>query len=93
MASIQPVSAGFVIIPSRERERRYLKSYADRQEQAIPLDGALFEVRRADEQRGAVVLVPFRSYDAATRMRKAFERAARDHHRAEKQRGRFFSVD
>jgi hypothetical protein len=89
MASLQPVSAGFIIVPSRERERRYLAWYAGRDESTIPLEGALFELRISEEHRGDVVLLPLRSYEAATRMRKAFEGAARAHERAQKQRSRF----
>ncbi len=91
MASLQPVAAGFVVTPSRERERRYVRWYLERGEVSIPLDGALFELR-ANVNGKDLVLLPFRSYDAAVRMRKLFERAAREHERAEKQRGKLFPL-
>ena len=91
MANLEPVAAGFILVPTRERERQYLAWYVERGEVSLPLEEALFEIRSDAEGRD-VVLVPFRSYDAAVRMRKLFERAAKEHHRAEKQRARFSSV-
>ena len=92
MANLEPVAAGFMVVPTRERERQYLTWYVSRGEPAVPLEDALFEVRTVPEGKH-VVLVPFRSYDAAVRMRKLFERAAKEHQRAEKQRARFASSD
>lgn len=88
MASLEPVAAGFMVIPTRERERRYLAYYRDRQETAIPLDDALYELRTTPRGRD-VVLLPLRSFEAAKRVRRAFEKGAEDHDRAQRARGGF----
>lgn len=91
MASLEPVAAGFVVIPTKDRERRYVAYYRDRGEGAIPLDDALFDLRTTPEGRD-VILLPLRSFDAAKRVRMAFERGAQDHERAERARGGYKPV-
>jgi hypothetical protein len=78
VASLVPVAAGFTIVPSRDRERAYVRDLAEHEQYQLPLDGALFEIR-LNKQDEWVVLVPFRSYDAASRVLKAFEQGAKDH--------------
>lgn len=85
MAGLEPVAAGFIVIPSRSKERRYVAYYRDRGEARVPLDDALFELRTTPEGKD-VLLLPLRSYDAAVRLRKVFERAAREHDRATRKR-------
>ncbi len=85
MASLQPVAAGFSVTPTREREREYLRFLLRRNERAVPLDDALFEIRTAGDGLH-VVLLPFRSYEAARRVLKAFERASKAHQKAERRR-------
>ena len=91
MASLEPVAAGFVVIPTKEREKRYVAYYRDRQETAIPLDDALFELRSTPEGRD-VILLPLRSFDAAKRVRISFRKGAQDHERAERARGGYKPV-
>lgn len=88
MATLQPVSAGFSVIPSRERERDYLRFLVRRGEPGVPLEEAMFDIRTTEEG-SHVMLLPFRSYDAAKRLTKAFEQASRDHAKAERQRDDF----
>jgi hypothetical protein len=88
MASLQPVSAGFSVIPSRDREREYLRFLVRRGEPGVPLEEALFDIRTAQDG-SHVMLLPFRSYDAAKRLTKAFEQASRDHVKAERERDQF----
>lgn len=88
MSSLEPVAAGFVVIPTKERERRFVAYHRDREESALPLDDALFELRTTPEGRD-VILLPLRSFSAAKRVQKAFEDAARAHDRAMRSRGGF----
>lgn len=91
MASLSPVAAGFVVNPSRERERRLIAFYRERGEAAIPLDDGLYELRKNQDGKD-VVLLPLRSYDAAKRVRQAFEAAAREHEAAMRCRHGFRSL-
>ncbi len=92
MASLQPVAAGFSVVPTRDRERDYLRYLVRRGEPGVPLEEALFDVRTTDD--GAhVMLLPFRSYDAAKRLLKAFEKACKDHQKAQRLRAQLVSVD
>jgi hypothetical protein len=88
MATLEPVAAGFIVIPSRDRERSLVAYYREQGAPTLPLDDALFELRATPEGRD-VVLLPLRSYDAAKRVQKAFEQAAREHERAERARRKF----
>ncbi len=88
MASLQPVAAGFSVLPSRDRERDYLSYLVRRGEPGVPLEEALFDIRTTDDG-GHVMLLPFRSYDAAKRLLKAFEKACKSHQKAAKQRELF----
>jgi hypothetical protein len=76
MASLEPVAAGFTIVPTKDRERSFVRDHADRDQFQLALDGAQFEIRLTREDHW-VVLIPFRSYDAASRVLKAFETAAK----------------
>lgn len=91
MAGLEPVAAGFIVIPSRARERRYVAYYRERGEARVPLDDALFDLRATPDGKD-VLLLPLRSYDAAVRLRKVFERAAREHDRATRRRRDLSSV-
>ena len=91
MANLEPVAAGFTIVPVKDRERSYVQYYVAKETYQLPLDGALFEVRLSKEDVW-VVLVPFRSYDAARRVLKDFENAARDHEKAERERAKLKEV-
>ncbi|MDY0003054.1 MAG: hypothetical protein RBU30_17275 [Polyangia bacterium] len=91
MASLEPVAAGFVVIPTKDRERRYVAFHRARKESSIPIDDALFELRISPEGKD-VVLLPLRSFEAAKRIRKAFEEGAKAHERAERSRGGFKPV-
>jgi hypothetical protein len=92
MASLKPVAAGFTVVPSRDRERDYLRYLVRRSEPGVPLEEALFDIRTTEDGTH-VMLLPFRSYDAARRLLKAFEKAAKDHQKAEKERTRFTALD
>ncbi len=92
MASLQPVSAGFTVVPSRDRERDYLQYLVGRGEPGVPLEEALYDIRTTDEG-GHVMLLPFRSYDAAKRLLKAFEKGCKNHQKAQKRRAEFLSED
>jgi len=92
MASLLPVSAGFSVVPSREHEREYLRYLVRRGDPGVPLEEALYDIRTTAE--GAhVMLLPFRSYDAAKRLLRTFEQAAKDHLKAERERGQFKALD
>jgi hypothetical protein len=88
MASLQPVSAGFSVVPTRDRERDYLRYLVRRGEPGVPLEEALYDIRTTDEG-GHVMLLPFRSYDAAKRLLKAFETGCKNHEKAEQRRAEF----
>lgn len=92
MASLQPVAAGFSVVPTRDRERDYLRYIVRRGEPGVPLEEALFDVRTTDDG-SHVMLLPFRSYDAAKRLLKAFEKAAKDHLKAERAWDQFKVLD
>lgn len=88
MASLLAVSAGFSVVPSRDRERDYLRYLVRRGEPGVPLEDALFDIRTTDDG-GHVMLLPFRSYEAARRLLKSFEKACKAHQKAERERERF----
>ncbi len=92
MASLLPVSAGFTVVPTRDRERDYLRFLVGRGESGVPLEEALYDIRTTDEG-GHVMLLPFRSYEAAKRLLKAFETGCKNHQKAERLRGEVVSVD
>jgi hypothetical protein len=88
MASLKPVAAGFAVIPTRDRERDYLQYLVLRGEPGVPLEEALYDLRTTEDGEH-LMLLPFRSYDAAKRLLKAFEKACAAHEKAERQRARF----
>ncbi len=73
------------MVPTRDRERDYLCYLVRRGEPRVPLEEALFDIRTTDEG-GHVMLLPFRSYDAARRLLKAFERGCKSHQKAQRRR-------
>jgi hypothetical protein len=87
VATLETVAAGFSLVPSRDREREYLRYYVGKEQFTLPLEGALFELRLTREDVW-VVLLPLRSFDTAKRIQKAFEQAAKDHQAAMKARGK-----
>lgn len=92
MASLEPVAAGFAISPTRARERQYLAFLSDRGDRSVPLEDALYDLRVTGHGE-FVILLPFRSFEAAKRMRKAFEKASKDHQKAARERAGFELVD
>ena len=90
MATLQPVTAGFIIVPSRERERHYLEFISEHGENSVPIDEALFELRETDEG-GQVVLLPLRSYEAARRICNLFETGSKAHQKAQLARAKMGS--
>lgn len=88
MASLLAVAAGFVVAPSRDREREYLDFLVDQAEGGVPLEGAIYDIRvgPAGER---VVLLPLRSYETARRLLKLFEGASKAHRRAVRERRKF----
>ena len=92
MASLDPVAAGFAVSPTKDRERQYLAFLSDRGDKSVPLEDALFDLRVTGHGE-FVILLPFRSFEAAKRLRKAFEQACKDHQKAERERASFGLVD
>jgi hypothetical protein len=88
MASLQAVAAGFVVAPSRDREREYLEYLVDHGEGGVPLEGAIYDIRLSPTGE-RVVLLPLRSYETARRLLKLFESASKSHQKAERERRKF----
>ena len=88
MATLQAVAAGFVVAPSRDREREYLEYLVDQGEGGVPLEGAVYDIR-VDPAGERVMLLPLRSYETAKRLAKAFEGASKSHQKAERERRKF----